>query len=59
MCIDLLILDTTIDNDNINDDDDDRITNGRRIATNASVLDGGRSGQQRRVVGGVHHCTIS
>jgi hypothetical protein len=45
MCIDSSILDTTIDHDNIDDDDDDRITNGRRIATNACVLDGGGSGQ--------------
>jgi hypothetical protein len=51
-CIDSSILDTTIDDDDIDDDDDDRITNGRHIATNACVLDGGRSRQRRRIVGG-------
>ncbi len=51
-CIDSLILDTTINDEDIDDDDDDRITNGCSIATNASVLDGGGSGQQRCIVGG-------
>ncbi len=44
-CIDLSILDTTINNKDINDNDDDRITNGCRIATNACMLDGGGSGR--------------
>jgi hypothetical protein len=51
-CIDLSILDTTINDDDIDNDDDDHIMNGHRIATNACVLDGDGSGRQRRVVGG-------
>jgi hypothetical protein len=51
-CINSSILNTTINDEDINDDDDDRITNGCCIATNASVLDGGGSGRQRRIVGG-------
>ncbi len=51
-CIDSSILNTTINDDDIDKDDDDRITNGHRITTNACVLDGGGSGQQRCIVGG-------
>jgi hypothetical protein len=43
-CIDSSILNTTIDDNNINDNDDNHITNGCRITTNACVLDGGGSG---------------
>ncbi len=52
MCINLLILDTTINDDDIDDDDDDCITNGCHIATNACIFDGGGSGRQRRIMGG-------
>ncbi len=51
-CIDSSILDTTINDDDINNNDDDCVTNGCRIATNACMLDGSGSGRQRRVVGG-------
>ncbi len=47
-----MILDTTINDKDIDNNDDDRITNGCRIATNASVLDGGGSGRQHCIVGG-------
>ena len=52
MCIDSSILDTTINDDDIDDNDDNCIVNGCRIATNACMLDGGGSGRQCRVMGG-------